>query len=161
MAEILQARVPAPVVRDALRAVYVDLFRRGILPDEIDNYRRTSDWFPWLKDDLAIQALRHHLDDGDDALGPQIVFQPPDRLDADLAAHVDRDEYGGLYRLVAGVALTAQSARNGGIVTRSGDRWRSYDLRPGDVLLMDGAEPHASGANETGEPRVAVYWRWQ
>ncbi len=85
-------------VEAALRAIWHDLMRRGILPDEIDNYRRTSEWFPWLKTNPAIERLRDSLNRGFGrgrfSTDPQIVFQPPDRCDGPLEPHVDRDGEG-------------------------------------------------------------------
>ena len=68
-------------VEAALRVIWNDLMRRGILPDEVDNYRRTSEWFPWLKTNPALERLRDSLNrrfgKGWFSTDPQIVFQPP------------------------------------------------------------------------------------
>ena len=105
-------------VEAALRVIWHDLMRRGILPDEVDNYRRTSEWFPWLKTNPAIERLRDSLNrrfgKGRFSTDPQIVFQPPDRCDGPLEPHVDRDGEGETFACVAGIALTPQTLRSGG-----------------------------------------------
>jgi hypothetical protein len=157
--------VPAEHVDAALRTIWQDLMRRGILPDEIDNYRRSSEWFPWLKPHPTIERLRdslnHRLGPGKFGSQPQIVFQPPDNHDGPLQPHIDHDENGEPFASIAGVALTAQTERGGGLVwwDDDGNFHAAPPAEPGDVLVMDGETPHASGANSSGMPRIAVYFR--
>jgi len=152
-------------VEAALRVIWHDLMRRGILPDEVDNYRRTSEWFPWLKTNPAIERLRDSLNrrfgKGRFSTDPQIVFQPPDRCDGPLEPHVDRDGEGETFACVAGIALTPQTLRSGGLLwwDKDGGVHSSPAADPGDVLVMVGEVPHASSQNASGMPRIVVYFR--
>jgi hypothetical protein len=159
--------VPYGLVTDALQTIWNDLLRRGLLPDEVDGYRRSHDWFPWLKPSDAIETLRLHVDRELDPIGascePQIMVQFPDNFDGKLLPHIDRrDPMRMPYRTIAGVALTEQHERNGGLHWWNGEGLRTVlePLAPGDVVELPGQVPHASGGNHTGMPRVAVYLRW-
>lgn len=159
--------IPDDLVVAALQTIWNDLLRRGLLPDEVDGYRRTHDWFPWLKTSDAIEAVRHHVGRELDPIGascaPQIMFQPPDNWDGKLVPHVDRRRPdGGPYRTIVGVALTDQHERNGGLHWWNADGLRTVlePLAAGDVVVMAGQVPHASGGNHTGMPRIALYLRW-
>ena len=157
--------VSADHVEAALRTIWQDLMRRGMLPDEVDNYRRSSEWFPWLKTHPAIEQLReslnHRFGRGLFCSLPQIVFQPPDTYAAELHPHVDRDQQGETFASIAGLALTAQTQRSGGLVwwDHDGNIRAAPPAEPGDVLVMDGETPHASGPNKSAMPRIAVYFR--
>lgn len=158
--------VPYGLVADALQTIWADLLRRGLLPDEVNNYRRSHDWFPWLKTSDAIEAVRQHVDRELDPVGascePQMMVQFPDNWAGKLLPHVDRRADGKPYRTIAGVALTEQHQGNGGLHWWDSDGRRTVlePLASGDVVAMPGRLPHASGGNAGGMPRIAVYLRW-
>jgi hypothetical protein len=159
--------VPYGLVTDALQTIWNDLLRRGLLPDEVDGYRRSHDWFPWLKPSDAIEALRLHVGVELDPIGascaPQIMVQFPDNFDGKLLPHIDRrDPMRMPYRTIAGVALTEQHERNGGLHWWNGEGLRTVSSRSRPVTSSSCRARCRTrpGGNHTGMPRIAVYLRW-
>ena len=166
---VLLALVPPAAVDAALRHVHLDLVQRGASAETLGTWLWSAHWFPHLKWDEPIVALRDHLPEElreGEPCDPQILLQPPDDCaEQPLESHVDREPdwaQGRRYRRIVGVALTPQRAANGGLHVWpfDGDGPEPVELAPGDVLVMHPDLPHASGLNREGGIRYAVYFRF-
>jgi hypothetical protein len=166
---VLRGFVPPAAVEDALRHIHLDLVRRGASAETIGSWLWSAHWFPHLKWDEPIVALREHLPDElrhGESCDPQILLQPPDDCaDQPLESHVDREPEwaeGRRYCRIIGVALTRQSASNGGLHVWpfDGGGPEALELAPADVLVMHPDLPHSSGVNREGGIRYAVYFRF-
>jgi hypothetical protein len=167
--EILPRVVPPEALDRALRHVHLDVVRRGLPQEWLSEWLWSGHWFPHLKWDDEVVALLDHLPPElrtGELCDPQILLQMPDEApEVDLEPHVDRVPdwaNGRPYSRIVGVALTRNSAENGGLHVwpLDGSRPVPIELEPGDVLAMDPTLPHSSGLNRTGGIRYAAYFRF-
>lgn len=166
---VMRGLVPRDAVERALRHLHLDVVRRGLPAEEISTSLWSAHWFPHLKWDPPVAGLVEHLPpelrDGE-LCDPQIVVQPPDDCeDVELISHVDQepDWAGGRsYRRIVGIALSPNTAANGGLVVWpfDGRPPTPLELAPGDVVVMHPRLPHSSGLNREGSIRYAVYFRF-
>ena len=165
---VLPKMVPEAAVRTALRHLHLDVVQRGLPAETLASWLWSAHWFPHLKWDPPLVELASHLPAelrGGEMCDPQIVLQPPDEGDHELAAHVDEVPAwanGRGYLRIVGVALTPAGADDGGLVVWpfDGDGPEPLELEPGDVLVMHPRLPHTSGLNHGGAIRYAVYFRF-
>ena len=166
--EVATAVIPREKIEATLRLLHLDLLERGASAEELSSWLWGAHWFPHLKWDPPLVELASHLPgelrDGE-MCDPQIVLQPPDEGDHELAAHVDEVPAwanGRGYLRIVGVALTVAGADDGGLVVWPFDldRAEPLELEPGDVVVMHPRLPHTSGLNRGGAIRYAVYFRF-
>lgn len=166
---VLPAAVPEEAVEAALRHLHLDVVRRGLPVDWVNDWIWSAHWFPHLKWDEPIASLAAHLPPelrSGELCDPQIVLQPPDDCpDQELEPHVDSlpDWADGRdYLRIAGVALGPSRASNGGLHVWpfDADEPEPVELDAGDVVVMHPKLPHSSGLNREGGIRYAVYFRF-
>lgn len=167
--DVVRQAVPRDAVEAALRHLHLDVVQRGLPAETVGQWLWSAHWFPHLKWDEPIVALRDHLPpelrDGE-SCDPQIVLQPPDDCgDAPLEPHVDAlPEWsnGRRYLRIVGVALSPSRAENGGLHVWpfDGGGCEPVELEPGDAVVMHPDLPHCSGFNREGAIRYAVYFRF-
>ena len=167
--EILRDAVPEEARDRVLRHIHRDIATRGLPQEWLSQWLWNAHWFPHLRWDPEVVGLTEHLPrelrEGE-LCDPQILLQMPDEADEiELHSHVDQEPEwanGRRYARILGVALTANTARTGGLTVwpLDGSEPEAVELEPGDVLVMDPRLPHASGLNRTGSIRYAVYFRF-
>jgi phytanoyl-CoA dioxygenase PhyH len=167
--EILRGVIPEEALDRVLRHIHRDIATRGLPQEWLSQWLWNAHWFPHLRWDEEVLALLEHLPArlrSGELCDPQILLQMPDEAeDLELESHVDQEPEwanGRRYARIAGVALTPNTARNGGLTVwpLDGSEPEAVDLQQGDVLVMDPRLRHASGLNRTGSIRYAVYFRF-
>jgi hypothetical protein len=165
---VLASAVPERAVQAALRHLHLDLVHRGLPAETLGSWLWSTDWFPHLKWDPPVVELASYLPgdlrDGE-MCDPQIVLQPPDDGEHEIAPHVDElPEWadGRGYIRIVGVALSSATADDGGLLIWpfDGHGPEPLELDPGDVVVMHPQLPHSSGVNRGGAIRYAVYFRF-
>jgi hypothetical protein len=161
--------IPESVIHDALRVINKNLFTRGMLPDEVWNYTKNSNWFPWLnyKDEiLAIEkAFPSDLRSGQ-LCDPQILLHVPDTEHYVITTHKDKPPEwaeGRNYERIVGVPLTRSYREDGGLLVApltGYERLVAVELDPGDVVCFNPLLPYTSGMNRMGTIRYALYFRY-
>jgi hypothetical protein len=167
--DVVRQAVPRAAVEDALRHLHLDVVRNGLPAETLGSWLWSAHWFPHLKWDDSIVALRDQLPEElreGVPCDPQIVLQPPDDCEpAPLEPHVDALPdwaAGRRYLRIVGVALSPSRERNGGLVVwpLDGGPPTPVELDPGDAVVMHPDLPHCSGYNREGGIRYAVYFRF-
>src|SRR5215203_121076 len=148
---VLASAVPEPAVQAALRHLHLDLVHRGLPAETLGSWLWSTDWFPHLKWDPQVVDLASYLPgdlrDGE-MCDPQIVLQPPDDGEHEIAPHVDElPEWadGRGYLRIVGVALTPATEDDGGLIVWpfGGDGPEPLELDPGDAVYFRFLEPAA------------------
>lgn len=159
------------LIQGALRLINRDIFRRGLLPDEVAHYYTDSAWFPWLREEPEIIAIERALPSllrTGELTEPQILLHLPDAVNDHwpLVTHVDKEPaWAGdrKYKRIVGVALTRSHIEDGGLMVEPLDGsggLRAVELDPGDVICFNPLLPHTSGMNRRGTIRYALYFRY-
>ncbi|MBV9818394.1 MAG: phytanoyl-CoA dioxygenase family protein [Solirubrobacterales bacterium] len=165
--DIARAVIPPRVIDDALRILHLDLLERGATADELGRWLWGCHWFPHLNDDPRIVALADALPESwrsGERCNTQILLQfPHTGPEPEITFHLDREPDwadGRRYLRIVGIALSAWSAANGGLLVRPDDQVVAVQLAAGDAVRMDPGLLHSSAINRTGGIRYAVYFRW-
>lgn len=161
---VYRGLVPEQLVDAALRTLHLDVAERGVDPDALRVWATTTA-FPHLRYHPSILAVRDELErlagswiSTGSWADPQIVWRLPDAAASwPLELHVDDDE-GQPFASIHGVALTRATRRDGCLVVDYGGEL-PVELEPGDVVTLDGHEPHASTLNRGPHVRAALYFR--
>lgn len=165
--EIRRGVVPSPLVDDALRALHLDLLRRGASVEEMSGWLWSAHWFPHLNYHPAIVALADALP-ADWRSGtrcdPQILLQfPHEGPVPEVTFHLDQEPAWAnarRYRRIVGVALSRWHRDNGGLLIQTPGGAEPVELDPGDAVAMAPDLPHSGGINTTGQIRYGAYFRW-
>lgn len=161
--EVARRAIPKPLTAAALAAVNVELYERGLTPEQAREWSETACWFPHLcsPPHPALAALVPYLPwlAGGAEVWTQIVLQfphPTDRVLPEFEWHRDEPPEGREFRWIVGVPLTPSDAVHGGVQFPGRPELR---LEPGDVVAFRGFEEHGSEPNVSGAVRYAVYFR--
>jgi hypothetical protein len=150
-----------------LRMMMLDFVQHGISSRELQWWMQSACWFPHLRHDSRVLALRDALPEAlrtGTPCEPQLLWSLPEEYDGELRPHVDEPPpwaNGRRYLRIVGVALTSWRRENGSPHLFLPDGRRVVPaLEVGDVLVMKPDLPHTRGINRSAGIRAGVYFRF-